>query len=342
VLRNPVYCGYVFNKSKKLIKSKVYQPIISQELYDNVQKYWNTIKRVHDPAIQFEYSEHQTSSIIKCVECKGNFIHEYTKSKTKDGYKVYDYYFAKHKDECSRKEIGRNYLPAVHIDNIFSTLYYLTFSDRSQIEQLYKEKERELNKEKERNNYAVGQLEKKIQEKTKSKMRLLQFIERTDNINFSDERIVTLNDQIKELEVEKEQINKKEKMIEEKYQALFDEFKENSLLSFIHSNANDRRQILLKMINSCIMKDLIITAEFITGRKFEIEVPQKKRFETPSDIYKIKILDGIKNRVNDFVLHAKKSILRYGPGRNDFKLVMRWVKDTEKAIKQGKGIKPLS
>jgi len=343
MLRRPVYAGYVRDKKGNLIESKIYPPIITKEEYDNVQKEWRTIRRIHHLAIQFEHSDHQCSSIIKCIECKGNFIHEYTKAKKSGGYAVYDYYFAKHKKGCSRKSIRRHFLPASHIDNIFSTLYYLTVSDYAEAEKLNKEKQKAIEYEKQLNNEIIGKIDKEIDEHKKAMNKLLDAVENMESLDYNDinERINEHKKAIQKLINEKNKSFKHIDELEREYEIMLSEFGEKSILKFMNAESGERRKILLGIIKNCIMEDLKITVQFISGKRYEIQVPEKLRFKV-SDVYKIKIIDGVESRINDFVFHADKNILSYGPGRNDYRVVMKWVRDTERTIKEGKAIAPLS
>lgn len=340
VLERPLYSGYVYNKKGELIKSQIYEPIISLEQYQTTRQYWHTVKKVNDPAIQFKHCDHQSSSIIRCCECNGTFVHVYQKDRRQKGVVVYDYYFGNHKKGCTKTKIDRNYLIAKHIDNIFSTLYYLTFSNSKEVVNLLKMKELKIREEENIINENKTRFEKMLDDIKKKQEKLIDLVEKTDSIEFSDidKRMAILKDEEKSIKDKLNEANKNLRFIEEEYEIILNEFKEDSLLEYLHSKDGKKRKILLKIINKCYLEKSIINIKFITGKKYSVEIPENKKFQKVKNVYKIKIDDSVGK---EYLYNAEKNTLRYSDDRADHKNILNWVKRTESLIKEGKALKPL-
>ena len=227
---------------------------------------------------------------------------------------------------------------AKHIDNIFSTLYYLTFSNSKEVVNLLKMKELKIREEENIINENKTRFEKMLDDIKKKQEKLIDLVEKTDSIEFSDidKRMAILKDEEKSIKDKLNEANKNLRFIEEEYEIILNEFKEDSLLEYLHSKDGKKRKILLKIINKCYLEKSIISVEFITGKKYFVEIPEHKKFMKIKNVYKIDGADGKK-----YLYNAEKNSLRYSDKRAEHKLVFNWIKQTESLIKEGKPIKPL-
>ena len=77
VLERPLYSGYVHNKKGELIKSQIYEPIISLEQYQTTRQYWHTVKKVKILLFNSSIvitSHHQLSGVVNVMELLFTFI----------------------------------------------------------------------------------------------------------------------------------------------------------------------------------------------------------------------------------------------------------------------------
>jgi|GEM_PF-2377415 len=337
IMEKPIYTGFYYDSNNELIKSNKYEAIIPLEQFQKSRELWD-IRKIENPTIQFKKSNSQCGGIIKCSKCNEGFVHINLSDKKK-GTEKYSYYRCRHKKGCD----VRTYIKAEHIDNLFSLLYYFTFSNQKEVEDLLRLKETEINKKKEITVRDKERFEKALTIIEEKKNRLLNLVQVTE-VDYNDigSQMKKLKDEETEIKNRLNAVNREIKIIEEQYEKILNEFRENSLLKFIHDKPVEKRAILKKLIDKALIEDSTIFVEFITGKNYKIDIPKNPHKPKGKNIYHIKVINNPKRLIQDFIFNAEKNVLRYGEGEGDYKLVTKWVKDTEKAIKEGKGIAPLS
>ena len=131
VMEKPQYCGYIYNSDHELIKSTIYQPIVTLKEFKEAQHYWKREKVNNHPNI-FSMSRHLCSALIVCGACGIPFLHNKVGKSRQINRREINYYQCRHDTSCTIEK-KKYQLVERHIDHIFSTIYYLIFFEYDEI-----------------------------------------------------------------------------------------------------------------------------------------------------------------------------------------------------------------
>ena len=96
MVQKPIYMGYYTNKTQDwyrikkiskhelqdmLVKSNIYEPIVSEELWWKCFDSYRTIKRTHTKQFEYRWSYYELSTIFRCPYCNTGWAHWYYKGK---------------------------------------------------------------------------------------------------------------------------------------------------------------------------------------------------------------------------------------------------------------------
>ena len=356
VMEKPQYCGYIYDSDRELVKSTVYQPIVSLKEFQEAQYYWKNEKVNKHPNI-FSMSKHLCSSFIRCAVCGVPFLHNKVAISRQINRREINYYKCIHDKSCSLEK--RKYqVVERHIDNLFNVIYYLIFFEYDEIKKFLIEQKLKIEEDKIKSNKDLDRTEANLKEVDKEVSNLLLAIRKgvleAEDI---DDDMEGLRKRKKELQDKRNEIRRDNALLESKFETIIEEFKENSLLEYINSPVAKKRMMLKKVLDTSILYENELTITLITGKKYKVEVPQraKKKGDT---FYNITVVDGIDgfevktDRDRKFKeamdIHIIREIKVNGvtgdfiinEGKNQrFIYIKNWIKEVIE--KNGKGIKPL-
>ncbi len=283
----PIYKGYYLIEgagSKKgqekirhydesaLVKSNYYKPIISPELWDQVNKSYRGVRRVHAKQFEYRYSQYELAGILKCYYClektgkATSYVHNWDKKG--DTY-VYDNYA----NRIHAKGCGQDIFTfrSSILESIFRTSYYLLFANPIELSHYFKEKEEEFNKKTEDVQGDIGRLEKELKGVERKLNRITDLLLEEDADDISLLKKSKIQKDKREQLIES--INKEREIIifqKLDLESAFEEFNENRLLKFIHANPSKKREIYIQTIESAYVHERQIKIKFKNKKEYII------------------------------------------------------------------------
>ena len=131
ILTRRLYTGYTTDSRGNPIRSNRYQPIISEEFFDEAQQRLVKIQQGMPTGTVRRESNKLCSGVVKCSACGKNF-HWINEKKTKKA-KLYQYqaYVARHADDCANRG---GWIRKDRLDAIMIRLYAREFSDNRSLD----------------------------------------------------------------------------------------------------------------------------------------------------------------------------------------------------------------
>ncbi len=356
VMEKPQYCGYIYDSDRELVKSTVYQPIVSLKEFKEAQYYWKNEKVNKHPNI-FSMSKHLCSSFIRCAVCGVPFLHNKVAISRQINRREINYYKCIHDKSCSLEK--RKYqVVERHIDNLFNVIYYLIFFEYDEIKKFLVEQKLKIEEDKIKSNKDLDRIEDELKEVDKEKSRLILAVKK-GHLEAEDisEDMLGLKKREKELQDKRNEIRRDNALLDSKFETIIEDFKENSLLEYINSPVAKKRMMLKKVLDTSILYENELTINLITGKKYKIEVPQraKKKGDT---FYNIAVVDGIDgfevktdrdrkfkeaidiHKIREIKVNGVTGDFIINEGKNQsFIHINNWIKEVIE--KNGIGIKPL-
>lgn len=252
---------------KELVKSNLYEPIVSPELWWRCFDNLRTTTRTH--ATQFEYrtTPYELTGILRCPYCKAGYVHNFVKKK--DIHEVYQ--ISTHVKGCEHRfftSIRKNVA-----EFIMRATFFLTFLDAIHVGKLLNERKALLTE-------GISELKKQEEEVAK---RIQEYEKQIDSL-IDDATRPNVSEKIKErlykkaddfqTEVEKLQssLNSTSIAIREKeceFDELLKEESENVMETFIHQNEEGRRNLYAKYCYATYEKGKL-NISYNNGKRFEI------------------------------------------------------------------------
>ncbi len=356
VMEKPQYCGYIYDSDRELVKSTVYQPIVSLKEFQEAQYYWKNEKVNKHPNI-FSMSKHLCSSFIRCAVCGVPFLHNKVAISRQINRREINYYKCIHDKSCSLEK--RKYqVVERHIDNLFNVIYYLIFFEYDEIKKFLIEQKLKIEEDKIKSNKDLDRIEDELKEVDKEKSRLILAVKK-GRLEAEDifEDMQGSKKREKELQDKRNEIRRNNALLDSAFETIIEEFKENSLLEYINSPVAKKRMMLKKVLDTSILYENELTINLITRKKYKIEVPQraKKKGDTFYNITVVDSNDGFEvktdrdrkfkeamdiHKIREIKVNGITGDFIINEGKNQrFIYIKNWIKEVIE--KNGKGIKPL-
>lgn len=316
ILKRPEYSGHSCNTKNELIKSKVYDAIITLEDFQMVQhlidKNNNNLGR--NWKIKLSYS--LLSGIIRCPKCNATYYYFKKPRKLKNGETKHTYYYKhnQHRTEWKDCENLPKNIKAHILDDIVTVLYINTFQDFKELKSFCEQYKKTISQNKTELQEARDRLEKLIEEIDNEKNRILDAVQKGV---FSPEDIAS---RVTELNKSKEEYTKKIKDAEQKcllkskdIYKILDRFSAEELDKFFNSENTVKRKMLTKILSSTIENNMF-EVKFITGRTITIDLDNipawlGAQIDSLNDgTYTPEYIENIRNTVEEFQEELRKII----------------------------------
>ena len=275
MLRNPRYAGFSYNTKGELIKSNVYPPIITKEIWEDTQK----LLVQNNPLGSKKRGRHISSGVLHCGKC--GFPYHYhpmsdKRNKKKGTFKRHYYQHDYHGPKCDQRP---KLIPAQLLDQIFSILYVDCQSDYETIKKLYQNKEAEIAKEKNAVVKAIERINKGIIELNRKKNNLINAIAdgTVSNTDVSS-KLIEINSELNQFERQKLDQSSAIKKKEEQYHLLLVEFGVENVRKWIESSEMIKREMLKRLIETAVTNGYLIKVKMATGKLYEIDLNNLPEF----------------------------------------------------------------
>ena len=296
MLQKPIYMGYYTLQTQDwyrirrlskaqlkamLVKSNVYEPIISEELYWQVFDSWRTVKRSHAQQYEYRWSAYELSSIFRCPSCGVGWTHNYYKSSISEA--TYEHYVnLSHKKTCKPK-LYRGYHKGF-LENVVRACMILTFKYGNEVGKFFEDEQAKIGVTKDELNAQLEEIEKLYKESTSKISNLVEAV--ADGL--FDKNVV--KDKMADLKEQQDKLLKQKKNVEDAlayqddlFEDLLEQASQDVIDDYIHASDTWRRDKLKMLLNKAYVYDDHFEIEFINGKHFEIATPIKKQ-RIPPDV----------------------------------------------------------
>ncbi len=255
---------------KYLVKSNHYPAIIDANLWNKVNKSYQTIHRAYAKDSQHRWTPYELSSILKCGYCDSVYTHG--KWKSYRAAEAHSNYVHKVYKEDNSSGCGQTFftLRAEVLECLFRMCYYLLFVNIIELSDFFSEKQAEYDKSTEDINEDIKRLQKLlggIEISLKNNAQAISKYGADDSLH--NERL-RLSKEEQDL---KNALDKKEEALrfgKGDLESLFENFHENKLLQFVHAESPKRRKIYLDTLESAYVVDGQIKIKFKNTKEYMI------------------------------------------------------------------------
>lgn len=296
MLQKPIYMGYYtvntqdwyrINKlskpelKKMLVKSNIYDPIISEELYWKVFDSWRHVKRSHAQQYEYRWSAYELSSIFRCPDCGVGWTHSHYKSPTTNN-STESYVNLSHKKSC-KINLFRGFNKGF-LENIVRTCLILTFKYGNEVGKFFEDEQSKIGVTKEELTAQIEEVNKLYNENKSKIANLVDMV--ADGILDKD----VVKAKMTDLKEKQDSLSKQKKNLEaalayqdELFEDLLEQASIDTVDEYIHASDTWRRDKLKVLLNKAFVYEDHFEIEFINGKHFEIDTPKKKQ-KTPPDV----------------------------------------------------------
>lgn len=275
ILQQPIYMGFYpdstidnkvlprYTKSElegHLVKSNVYPPIVSEEIWWTCYERYRTVTPTHSRPWELRFTVHTLSGIIKCEKC-GKGIARFTR--LNGFYCVEDHTF-----DCPTKYRGK--YDATWLEHYVETIFYATFMFGDEVGSFFGQRQQELFNDKKDINKSLVGIDHELSEVKTKISRLIDAI--SDGLITKDEannRLNSLRNEQKELEDRRLSLKQDLRQIEVNIDALI----ELSSSEIIDTFYNHKRDYYKRFIDKALIYNDHIFIQFMNGRSYSIKKP---------------------------------------------------------------------
>lgn len=328
MLAKPIYMGYyskdkldnnkIFSMTKaelkaKLVKSNLYQPIVSEETWWKVFDNWRSLKRTHSKQYEYRYSYYEGSTVIHCPECGVGYLHSYKKDNRREGVRDV-YLFGKHKGKCSLNTY--RWMDREYFELLMRSAFLLTMDGGIEVGGFFAEKKDKLNLGLEENVKLLESLEGMVAENKKKTDRIVDAImEGIIDKDMVKERLGALKEEKNRLSKQMEDVNYNIRAYREDLEDVIEEESVNVVEEFIHTSSTNRRTMYRKYIKEGTFDGKEFRITYGNGKEYVFTMWGNKRKNPSSMSFTVSFrgdlqYEGTLN-LNDgtiSIYYAKKSI----------------------------------
>ena len=292
MLLKPIYMGYytqskidwhkVTSISRKameddLVKSNIYPPIISEEIYWRVFEGWRTLKRTHSKQYEYRYSFYEASSLVRCPHCKSRYTHRYRKI----GKVVEIYMTTGHDKDCPLK-IYQSFRKE-NLEGLLRATMLLTLSSGTEVGMFFAEKRNEISSTLEEYKAQAESLDAMLEDYKAKKSRIIKAIgDGVFSMGDASATIAEYNEEIAKLEKSKKVVDKSIALHEADLIDIMEVSTDETIQEFIHSSSTFRRTMYKKLMLDAVRDETTMTVEYLNGKKFAITLWSRKAKEPKS------------------------------------------------------------
>lgn len=285
MLQKTIYMGYLTPKKENvlklsrqqledmLIKSNVYEGIVTPELWWKCFESYRRVKRTHSKQFEYRWSFYELSTIFRCPYCNAGFAHYYFKGKNRV---IEKYKSLSHRSSCPDpcwRDFDKDAM-----EMIVRTALILTFLDHDEVECFFRDERDKVGIEKKEMESELEGIEKMIAQNRK-KMEKLTDLAMDDLIDRDTlkERMGKLKDETTKLMNSKSSlltiIQQKDALIDDYYAELTTDV----LDKYSHLEPTLRRELLQRYISHAYVRNEGFEIEFLNGKRFTTDMWEKKK-----------------------------------------------------------------
>lgn len=284
MIRRPVYMGYTTTVKTtdkdlirltrkeledRLVKSKVYQPIIDEELWWRCFESYRTLRRKHSRKYEKRFSYNELSGLFRCPHCNAIWGHN-----MRGGVEFYGP--SAHPDIC--KDPAYRAIRKTLLETITrATLYIVFSSDEKEVSMFFKDK-------RERLELSVKDEQIEAEELVKELERLHNGVDKLtdlymDGLLSKEDYKRRKGNSDEEIEKREKRLKSLEKSIAISLGELDDILKEVSqdlLDEIVNETVTNRRGKIYNLLDHGHIVNERIDIEYLNHKSFSIELPKKK------------------------------------------------------------------
>ena len=296
LLQKPIYMGYYtletqrwsqINKltrpqlEKMLVKSNVYEPIISEDLYWQVFDSWRHVKRSHAQQYEYRWSAYELSAIFRCPDCGVGWTHTYYKSHTSD--LTYESYInLSHKKTC-KKKMYRGFNKGF-LENIVRACLILTFKYGNEVGKFFESEQEKVGVTKDELTAQLAEIDKLYNSNTSKISNLVDAVaEGIMDKNIVKDKMASLKEQQEKLQQQKRSLEDALAYQDDLFEELLEQASKDTVDDYLHASDVWRRDKLKVLLNKALVYEDHFEIEFLNGKHFEITTPIKKQ-RIPPDV----------------------------------------------------------
>lgn len=282
MLLKPLYMGYYFIESgdwkkihlmdrktieSRLVKSNLYPPIISEEVWWSVINSWKNVTRTHSSQFKYRYCGYELSSILRCGYCGHGYTHSYRKSRNL----VTDVYTCNVHGKNCPTEFRREF-KAIILEPLMRITFLITFLSGDEVNEFFTAKKDELFADTEALRSEITMVDKEISDIKVRQNRVLDAIEEgIIDLSVAKERLNTTSNSIEELQKRKESIEKQIMIQSNEIDDILQQESLDLVDEFLHSES--RSSYYKKYLESALMFKDRMEVTYVNGKKFIITHP---------------------------------------------------------------------
>ena len=285
MLQKTIYMGYLTPKKENvlklsrqqlegmLIKSNIYEGIVTPELWWKCFESYRRVKRTHTKQFEYRWSFYELSTIFRCPYCNAGFAHYYFKGKNRV---IEKYKSLAHRSSCTDpcwRDFDKDAM-----EMIVRTSLILTFLDHDEVECFFKDERDKVGIEKNELENELEGVEKMIAQ-NKKKMEKLTDLAMDDLIDRDTlkERMGKLKEETTKLMNSKSSllalIQQKDALMDDYYAELTTDV----LDKYSHLEPTLRRELLQRYISHAYVRNEGFEIEFLNGKRFITDMWEKKK-----------------------------------------------------------------
>lgn len=252
-IKNPAYMGYTYNTTKELIKSNVYQAIVSVEVWNEVNRKIKENGKLWGQ--QPRKAMFLGSGLIICGYCGKKFYQVNTKK--------YLYYRHVRLANIECKHTGTTIAKTVY-DKILDFVFQYSYKNKLMLRHSFGELQRQSETIDEEKGKEISLLRRTIEENNKKLSNILSAIKKGISAEMFVNEAVSLQDEIKKMETRIEETRSEISIKKNAIEGELEEFKANRLKEYKKADIEEKRKLIIMLIISSIKIEntLIVSTKY--------------------------------------------------------------------------------
>lgn len=312
-----------------LVKSNLYPPIVSEELWFEVFHKLRTFRVAHAVPYRNRFTKHTLSGVFKCPYCgKGISF----KNRRRDGKLFEQYIFHAHSPDCP--SVKRTQFDADWLEQMIRACFILTFLDGARVGLFFAEERERYNTNSKALKDEISLINKELRKNEAKKQRLIDAI--SDGlIEIEDCKI-----KLEKLKTEYDSLKERKTTLENQLSTLegdIDDVLKMSAQEVLDNFWGHERDYYLKFMKSGLNYHKYLSMEMMNGTRYEIYKPRVTNHATKPATVEVFTKDVY---FFTFIFSGDKRIINiYSTGNEYLQPTLdRWMKQVNKELKQEEAI----
>ena len=284
IVNQPLYMGYNMTEKKRkvlrytrqqlepmLIKSNIYPPLITEELFWKCYESYRTVHRKHATQYQYRNAAYELSTVFKCAYCSAKWTHHYDKEHGKGVYEKYRS-LAHTCHRGSYRDFNKNAL-----ETLVRVTLILTFLDHDEVSCFFQSEREKIGIEKSEMTSELNNIEHFLS-KNKQKIEKLTDLALEDGIprEVFKEKIKDLNEENRKLTESRNSLLNDIAMKEAQIDDFYADLTRDVLDEYAGLEPPLRRDMLKRYIFHAYVREDGFEIEYLNGKKFITDMWKKR------------------------------------------------------------------